>query len=195
MGEISIAKLSDLNDEYKEKSIELFIDGFGHLFSFIKDRNEMKKLFLSSMDFSMTYVALCDNYVAGFIGISNNIKRPVSFDIKDFKQLFGNFLGPIILGPIRSTKEKPAVHGDKDLYIDYLTTDKNYRGKGIATKLIDFVCKELDYHQCFIEVLSKNIIAKKLYEHLGFVEYKRKYNPSTIIQGLGNLINLKKSIL
>lgn len=194
MNEITIVKLSDLNDEYKEKSIELFIDGFGHIYSFTKDRNILKELFLCSMDFSMVYVALYENNIVGFIGISNNKKRPISFEIEKFKQLFGSFLGSIIQKPLSAVMEKPAVHGDKDLYIDYLTTDKNYRGKGIATKLIDFICEELKYDECYIEVLSKNTTAKKLYEHLGFVEFKREYNPSTIIRGLGYLIKLKKRI-
>lgn len=192
MSEISIAKLSDLSDEYKEKSIELFIDGFGHLFSFFKDKKIMKEFFLGSMDFSMVYVTLYDNNIAGFIGISNNKKRPVSFDIEKFKHLFGKFLGTIIQKPISTVMEKPVVHGDKDLYIEYLVTDKNYRGKGIATKLIEFVCNELGYDEFYIEVLSKNINAKKIYEHLGFVEFKREYNLSTIIRGLGYPIKLKK---
>ena len=78
---ISIEKLSHLNDEYKEKSMELFIEGFGHIYSFIKDRNILKDFLLSSMDFSMVYVVLYQNNIVGFIGISNNEKRTISFEI------------------------------------------------------------------------------------------------------------------
>lgn len=194
MNDITIVNLADLNDEYKEKSIELFIDGFGHIFSFIKDKNILKELLLTSMDFSMVYVALYENIVVGFIGVSNNKIRPISFEIEKFKQLFGSFLGSIIQKPLSAVMEKPAVYGDKDLYIDYLTTDKKYRRKRIGTKLIEFVCEELIYDECYIEVLSKNTGARRLYEHLGFEEFKIEYNPSTIIRGLGYLIKLNKRI-
>lgn len=88
--------------------------------------------------------------------------------------------------------DKPAVNGDKDLYIEYLITDKNYRCKGIATKLIHFAFEQLECDEYYIEVLSKNINARRLYKNLGFIEWKRDYNPIMIILGLGYPIKLKK---
>lgn len=194
MNDITIVNLACLNDGYKEKSMELFIDGFGHIFSFIKDRNILKELLLTSMDFSMVYVALYENIVIGFVAISDNKIRPISFKIEKFKQLFGSVLGTIIQKPLSAAMEKPAVYGDKDLYIDYLVIDKKHRSKGIGAKLIGFVCEELEFDECYIEVLSKNTDARRLYEYLGFTEFKKEYNPSTIIRGLGYLIKFNKRI-
>lgn len=194
MKEISIEKLSVLDDEYKDKALDLFVDGFGHIYSFIKDKNVLKGFIKDSMDFSMTYVALYQGNVVGFIGVSDNKKRLISFELEKFKNLFGEIMGVIIQKPISLTMEKPGVKGDKDLYIEYLTTDDRYRGRGVASELVEFVCAQLDYDDCYIEVLSKNYSAIKLYKRLGFVEHKRVYDISTLIRGLGYLIKFKKQI-
>lgn len=149
---------------------------------------------MHSLDFSLTYVAVYENNVVGFMGIANNKARPFHFDATKCRELFGKFKGVIIQKQLSAIMEKPVVYGDKDLYIDYLTTDKKYRGKGVATKLIEFACYELQYYQCYIEVLSKNTTAKRLYEKIGFTEYKKEYNIFTMMKGLGYLIKLKKPI-
>lgn len=196
MSEITISKLSELNDDHKESAMELFLDGFGHLFSSLtKDREILKDLFTRPMDFSAVSVALYENNIVGFIAVANNKKRPMNLDVGQFKKLFGNFRGALIYKSMSAGFEKPAVSGDRDLYIDFLVTDKNYRGKGIATKLIDAVCDTLEYDECYIEVLSKNSGAKKLYEYLGFVVCKKTYSLFTILSGWGYPIKLKCPIV
>lgn len=189
-----IKSLIDLNQDYKEQAVEVFIDGFSNIFSFTTDKNILKELFINSMDSSLIYVAVYENKVVGIMGIANNKKRTMCFNIEKCKELFGNSKGLYIKKQLTKVMEKPVVKGDKDLYIDYLTTDKNYRGKGVATKLIEFVCNQLEYDECYIEVLSNNIKAKNLYQYLGFTEYKRQYNLFTMLKGLGYLIKLHKSI-
>lgn len=195
MTNITIFKLSELDDDYKERAVELYLDGFGYLFSFTKKRSALKDLFLSSIDFSMIYVALSQDNIVGYIAVSNNKRRPVSFKTQKYKQLFGNLRGRVIQKLISRRMEKPAVQGEKDLYIDYLVTNKKHRGQGIATQLIKYVWNDLEYDECYIEVLSKNTNAKKLYEHLGFVVFKKNYNYYTIVRGFGYLIKLRCKLL
>lgn len=187
-----IKSLIDLSQDYKEQALEVFIDGFSNIFTFTNDRKVLKELFMKSIDFSLVYVAVCENKIVGIMGIANNKKRTMCFNLEICKELFGVNKGSIIKKQLSKVMEKPVVKGDKELYIDYLTTDKNYRGQGIATKLIEFVCNELEYDEYYIEVLSENIKAKRLYEHLGFTEYKRVYNIFTMIKGIGYLVKLHK---
>ncbi|WP_353097102.1 hypothetical protein [Tissierella praeacuta] len=94
MGDFSIVRLSDLNDEYKENAIELFVDGFKYMFSFTKNKNVLKELFLNPMDFSMIYVALYENNIVGFIGVSNNKKHPsISKNIEKINGILDKELG------------------------------------------------------------------------------------------------------
>lgn len=194
MEDIKIRRLSDLDMNHKVRALDIFVDGFRNVLSFTKDDEILKELFMDSLDFTLSYVAICDDNVIGFMAIGNNKKRPVKFDIEKCKKLFGDVKGKIIKKQLSSIMEKIAVEGDKDLYIDYLTTDKKHRGKGIGSKLIEYACESLGYETCYIEVLSKNIPAKKLYENIGFKVYKRHYNLITIFEGLGYLIKLKKEI-
>ncbi|MDZ5252714.1 GNAT family N-acetyltransferase [Clostridium sp. LIBA-8841] len=195
MKNFSIVKLSELDEEYKREATGLFAEGFHKMFSFTKDREVLNELFFYSLDFSMIYITLEKDKVVGLLGSGTNEKRAVSLNKEVFKKLLGNGKGTIVYKQMKSIMEKPAVKGDSDLYIDYLVTDKKYRGKGIATALINFVCNdERIFEECYIEVLSKNINAKNLYEKIGFKEYKRVYNPITLLQGLGYLIEMKMKI-
>ena len=191
---LEIVKLSNLDYQYKVKAVKLFVDGFYKIFSFSKDKKILQELFLHSLDFSMIYVCLFENNVVGFLGIGNNIKRPIFFDKSICQKLLGKGKGYIVHKQMSYIMEKQTVRGEKDVYIDYLTTDKKYRGEGIATKLINFVFNELDFEECYIEVLSKNKNAKRLYEKIGFEEYKRIYNPFIMLQGLGFFIEMKRHI-
>jgi ribosomal protein S18 acetylase RimI-like enzyme len=94
----------------------------------------------------------------------------------------------------RALLEKPNVKNDTDICIDYIATDESYRGKGIATKLIEYVCNGLGYKECYLEVLSRNVTAKRLYEHTGFVEYKRVHNPVSLMHG-DCIIEMKKQLM
>lgn len=190
MSSIQVVKLSELDNEYKEKAVHLFVDSFYNMYtSLTKDKNILCKLFLYSFDFSLVYIAMYDNTLAGFLGIAHNKKRTMHFEKLKCIELFGRVKGYIIYKQLGYLLERPNVINDKDVCIDYLATDSNYRGKGIATKLIEFACNELGYDECYLEVLTKNITAKRLYEHTGFQEYKRSYSI-----GVGNISKMKKHI-
>lgn len=191
MNSINIVKLSELDDEYKAKAVHLFVDSFYNMYtSLTNDKNVLYELFLYSLDFSLVYVAMYDNSLAGFMGIANNKKRTMHFDKIKCMELFGQLKGFIICKQLGYILERPNVINNYDICIDYLATDRNYRGKGIATKLIEYACNELGYDECYLEVLTKNITAKRLYEHTGFKEYKRSYNI-----GLGYVSKMKKQIV
>jgi ribosomal protein S18 acetylase RimI-like enzyme len=191
MNNLNIVKLSELDNEFKEKAVHLFVDSFYNMYtSLTKDNNVLYELFLYSLDFSLVYVALYDNIIAGFMGIANNKKRTMHFDRLKCIDLFGRVKGIIIYKQLGFILEKPNVKNDNEMCIDYLATDRSYRGKGIATKLIDYACNELGYDECYLEVLTKNITAKRLYEHTGFKEYKRCYSI-----GLGNISKMKKQLV
>ncbi len=196
MNNINIVKLSELDNEYKEMAVHLFVDSFYNMYtSLTKDKNVLQELFLYSLDFSLVYVAIYENSVAGFMGIAHNIKRTMHFDKIKCIELFGKVKGIIVYKQLGYILEKPNVKNDKDVCIDYLATDSSYRGKGVATKLIEYACNKLGYDECYIEVLSSNITAKSLYEHTGFIEYKRLYSPVTLMRGFGYISKMKKRLI
>ena len=53
---------------------------------------------------------------------------------------------------------------------------KDFRNKGIGKILLDYIHKDTRYQKYILEVLSKNISAKKLYEKVGYKVIKHEKN-------------------
>ncbi len=192
MDEFIYERLDNLDESYKQQAVRLFIDGFRHVFSFAKDDSELEALFCESFDYSMIYVCLYHDKVVGVLALGTNKKRVFRFNLDKCRQIFGRRKGGMLYRMLRSMGETPAVKNDNELYIDYLTTDKTLRRKGIASSLLDFACRLPDYDECFLEVLSNNKTARFLYEKVGFTVCKKGFNFFTAIQGLGYPIIMKK---
>ena len=188
-----IKKLSELNYAQAEQAIELFVDGFYFIYekTVSKDKTLLQQLFIDAFDYNMVFVCLHEERLIGFLGIGNSIKRCVTLSKETCKRLLGKFKGTMIYLQMGGMLHKITVHGMNEGYIDYITTGSDYRGKGIATKLIKYICDTLPYKSYTLDVLSKNITAKRLYEHLGFVQTKIKKNPLVMLSGMGYQIVMK----
>lgn len=191
--EYKIKKLSELNHPQIEQAVALFVDGFYYIYAkaVSKDKTLLKELFIDAFDYDMVFVCLHEQRVVGFLGLGNSIKRCVALSKETCKRLLGNFKGAMIYMQMGGMLHEITVHGTDEGYIDYITTDSDYRGKGIATKLIKYVCDTLPYKSYTLDVLSKNTTAKRLYEHLGFVQTHIKKNPLVMLSGLGYQIVMK----
>lgn len=190
-----ITCLDKLSDEYKKQAVNIFVDGFIDVLTFAKSRDELIKLFENSLVYKFVYVAICDDKIVGVMGVANNKSRAIKFQNNKFIEMYGKVKGSVLKKQLEIMMEKIPVKEDTDLYIDYLTTVKDYRGQGIGTKLLGYACDYIEgYEQCYIEVLSRNLNAKRLYENIGFTLYKKSYNPFIMLGGNGYPIMLKKSI-
>ncbi len=192
MDELTFMHLDNSDEEYRQQAVRLFINGFRHVFSFAKEDSELEALFSEAFDYSMIYVCLYHNKVVGVLALGTNKKRVFRFNLEKCRHIFGQQKGAMLYRMLRSMGETPAVMNDNELYIDYLTTDETLRGKGIASALLEFACRLPGYDECHLEVLSKNVTAKSLYDKVGFAVYKKSFNFFTVIQGLGYPIKMKK---
>ena len=190
-----IVCVSALGETMKREAVEVFLDGFGHMFTFAKTRDEQRRLFLASFEESLVYAYVAENHVIGILGLGTNTKRALKFDKQVCKEILGKSKGGMVYNMLHNMAEIPAVKKDNDSYIDYLATDVQMRNKGIATKLLTFACELPQYGECYIEVFSKNISALKLYQEFGFAVCKKKFNVFTFLQRLGHPILMKKSVL
>ena len=194
--EYKIKKLSELNPSQVEQAVAIFIDGFYYIYAkaVSKDKTLLKELFIDAFDYDMVFVCLYEERVVGFLGLGNSHKRCLALSKETCKRLFGNFKGAIIYMQMGGMLHEITVHGINEGYIDYITTDDNYRGKGIATRLIKYASDKLPYESLSLDVLSKNTTAKRLYEHLGFVQTHIKRNPLVILGGFGSQIVMKLEV-
>lgn len=61
--------------------------------------------------------------------------------------------------------------------LNYIWVDETYRGQGIASKMMDFMCNYKDITNITLEVRVDNIAAINLYKKYGFqiVSIRKKY--------------------
>ena len=191
-----ICAASELSQTQKEEAVGLFVNGFYNIFSMgvSGDKAVLRQLFIDAFDYNMVYVCIMDDKVVGFLGLANAEKRPVSLSKEICKQLLGRFKGALIYKQMGDMLHKVTVREKTQGYIDYITTDAAYRGKGVATKLIQYICGTLPYESYTLEVLSKNTKAKHLYEKLGFVQIKEKKNLFVMLGGLGSEIVMRLTV-
>ncbi len=116
-------------------------------------------------------VAIREGIVVGVGGLEFKGKR--FFDVSFWQLLrelkFGIFR-VMFLGWIFYNKVE-----EKELLVDALAVARNIRGKGIGSKLINFIidfARSRGYEQVKLFVIDANEKAKKLYERIGFKKVK-----------------------
>lgn len=193
MGTYNIVKYCELNNMQKEELIEILLEGFGHLMTFTKDKAVLREIFSHSINEDYVYAYVQGEKVLGFVGIATNKVRPVKFDMEVCKKCMGKTQGARVCKQMNAIFQSKVVEEDTDLYIDFLATAKSARGKGIGTALLTYCFHLPAYENYYIEVLSKNENAKRLYEKLGFTVWKRQYVSFISLLGYGYPIKMKKN--
>lgn len=119
---------------------------------------------------------ICDDFLTLLIQDERNYDTTIDekFVVKDY---FINMINNQNILLLYKNENKPigyifAKKIDDKYLIDGLYIDINFRNKGIATKLIKVIIKEIyslgDY-KIFINVLKKNKVAVNLYKNIGFI--------------------------
>ena len=190
-----IVRLSELNEKHINQAVILFVEGFYNMFKGItRDKSILQELFKDSFDFQMVYVYLQNDCVVGFLGLGNSQKRAITLKKETCRKLFGAFKGTMIYKQMGSMLEKITVQNENEGYIDYITTDAQFRGMGIGTRLLQYVCNNLPYEYYILEVLLKNMNAIKLYEKLGFNRIKTTTNIMFMLNGFGKSIIMRLEV-
>lgn len=119
---------------------------------------------------------ICDNFLTLLIQDERKYDTTIDekFVVKDY---FINMINNQNILLLYKNKNKPigyifAKKIDDKYLIDGLYIDINFRNKGIATKLIKVIIKEiysLGNYKIFINVLKKNKVAVNLYKNIGFI--------------------------
>ena len=119
---------------------------------------------------------ICDNFLTLLIQDERKYDTTIDekFVVKDY---FINMINNQNILLLYKNENKPigyifAKKIDDKYLIDGLYIDINFRNKGIATKLIKVIIKEiysLGAYEIFINVLKENKVAVNLYKNIGFI--------------------------
>ena len=191
-----IKKLSELDESQMDQAISVFIEGFYNIMSVVsKDKEKLHGLFKNSFDGDITYAYLKNGEAVGFLGLGNYQKRALSLNkdnfMKAIPETMPGFAANTMYKAMYSSMCKPHVGSPHEVYIDFITTNPEYRSTGIGAKLIEFIRRDLGYKTIKLDVMTKNPRAKKFYERMGFKVIKTKLDIMTRLQGIGGRIIMK----
>lgn len=191
-----IKEYGTLNEEQKLQAVDIYLEGFGHMMTFSKDKTTLRKLFFEILHPSLFKCYVEQEQVLGIMGLATNELRPLNFNINICRDLFGNIKGKILSKQMNAIFQAPVVTNRNELYIDVLATAGTARGKGVATALLQYAFGLAEYDRCFIEVFSKNEPALRLYKKVGFSIYKEeKFSLLRLaVSGMGYPIKMKKAL-
>jgi len=187
--EYIIKPLSALTEAQVSQAFDMFAEGFYFIFSPIsKDKARLRELFMASFDREMAWVCLMEGRPVGFLSYGTNERQPVNMRREDCLRVLGRFKGGLVYRFAAPILAKPHVADANVGYLDYLTTDPAYRGRGIGTAMFRYACETLPYERYTFEVLSKNEVAIRLYKKLGMRQVRIKRDPVTSLVGHGSPI-------
>jgi len=185
----NIQPLSALTDAQAAQAFDMFAEGFYFIFSPIsKDKAKLRELFMASFDPEMAWVCLIDGRPVGFLAYGTHERQPVNMRREDCLRVLGRIKGGLVYRFAAPILAKPHVTDPAVGYLDYLTTDPAFRGRGIGTAMFRYVCETLPYERYTFEVLSKNETAIRLYTKLGMRQVKVKKDPVASLVGSGSPI-------
>ena len=190
---MQIVKFGTITEEQKAQAVDLFMAGFGKFMTFSKDENLKKTLFKRIFDPSLFFCYIEENMVLGLMGLATNSKRPICFEEKICRELFGSLKGSIISHQMNAIFQKPVVKNENELYLDVLVTEPLARRSGVGSKLIQFASNLSGYNVLYTEVFSKNMVAINFYEKNGFTAEKEEKFSLLRLQGEGYPIKMKKT--
>lgn len=174
MSNLEIKKMSKFIVEINEEATKVFVEGFyEELLQITKNKSKLIDTFKNSFNPEQCYIALEDGKIVGMISYSSNRQRGINISKDEIKKNIGFFKGRKIYKKLNKECNKSLLINDHMIHIEYLTTLKEHRGKGIAKKLIKHLLDNLNYTEYVIQFSNDNTELRKLYSGLGFKEVSR----------------------
>ncbi|MCL2372521.1 MAG: GNAT family N-acetyltransferase [Defluviitaleaceae bacterium] len=190
-----IKKLSELGSNQLSQAVGVFVEGFYNILSSItKDKGKLHDIFKHSLNRNANYAYLQNGQAVGFLGIRDSESRPLKLNKEVFLASVGGLAGKFAYKMTSSALENVPPPKPNETYIDYLAIAPAHRGQGIGTKLIEYAKDSSQSEYLMIQVLSKNVGAKKLYERRGFSTVEAKINLLTMLKCFGRPITMKMKI-
>ncbi|MEH7379171.1 N-acetyltransferase [Bacillus sp. JJ1533] len=191
----TIVKANKTDLDVRKQMSEIFAEGFTQwLVFFSKDKHIIAKAFAHMFILDQFYVAIADGEIAGVAACTDG-KRSVKLNKKELRKHLGFIKGS--MAGIFLKKEFEAPHENFPLNtgsIEFVGTSPKFRGQGVASQIIQHIIENTQFQDYVIEeVADTNTPAMRLYEKMGFEEYRRKPMPKKIAKkiGVNNFLSLK----
>jgi ribosomal protein S18 acetylase RimI-like enzyme len=139
---------------------------------FFGDKNKFLALASNCLRDDRTLVALKDGIAVGVAGLECEGKNFLDASLHQTVKVFG--LGALRVGLFDALSHFTKT-AKNELLIDTLAVSADERGKGIGSKLFHSVidyARSNGFYRIKLEVIETNQNARRLYERIGFTEFK-----------------------
>jgi len=176
--------VTKLSYDPRPKMGEIFAEGFySHgLKAISKDKDKLANALAHSFILDKFYVAIENDEILGMAACTSG-KAPIKLDKKVLIQKLGFIIGRIAFFALNKFMinhtypfEIPTTTG----VVEFVATAPDHRGKGVASKLITHIMEVNQKDDYLLEVADSNDSAIRVYEKLGFKEFKRIAAPKGV---------------
>lgn len=192
---IEIKPATSIGGNINRKISEIFVECFGQHFTFLtKDTNKLVAAFEHMFYTDVFYVALIDGKVAGITALTDGKESCINENKKELRKHLGYVKGTLFYQIFQHEFHKPAMlTGDGIASVEFVATASEYRGKGVASAIIHHLFAFPQYQDYVLEAADTNINAVRLYEKLGFREFKRIKQKFSKFIGVNHIVHMKYS--
>lgn len=192
----TVVKADKIDLDVRSQISQIFAEGFTQwLGYFSKDKHVIAKAFAHMFILDQFYVAIENSEIAGVTACTDGTKKSVRLNNKELRKHLGFFKGSMAGVFLKKEFEAPYENFPPNSgSIEFVGTAPKFRGQGVASQIIKHIIEDTPYKDYVIEeVADTNIPAMRLYEKLGFKEYRRKTLPKKMAKknGINNLVSLK----
>lgn len=160
-------------ENQRVKVAKILYDTFEDKFRiFFGDKNKFLAFASNCLRDDRTLVALKNGNAVGVAGLECNGKNFLDASLHQTVKVFGLGALRVSLFAALYLFTKPAKN---ELLIDTLAVSADERGKGVGSKLLHSVidyARSSGFYRIKLEVVETNQNARRLYERIGFTEFK-----------------------
>jgi len=192
---MEIIKLSDATRDRRPEVSRIFVASFYDWLKFFsKDQAKLTRAFTHIFNPAVFYVAIADGAVLGFAACTDDRVPSIRLQQSKLRHHLGWFRGTIAYKILKKEfEDKPYPFKMQPTMgaIEFVATDSQHRGRGVATQIIQYLHAHTPYQTYVLEVADTNTKAIKLYEKLGYQVFKKVAETHPKQSGFNNYLYMK----
>jgi hypothetical protein len=179
---VTVKRALDLED-IQEDLAEIFVTNHMGMFGFLfkeKDKEAKKqqtrenllKAFCHAFSTENFYVALGEDQAIGMLGLSDNKKRAMTFNLKEFKNYFGG-KGSLCYEKVKHYSYPISHYEDDTAFLEPVEILEEFKDQNAEEELINYAVSQTQYRVYITEVFTDQEELYRTYRKCGFVEIER----------------------
>lgn len=192
---MEIKRAGEIGESARKKISDIFVGGFIQwLQYFSRDAEKLSRALAHMFILEAFYVAVVEGGLAGIAACTDGKTPPVRLQSSELRRHLGFIKGSIAGLVLKRELENhpyPFSIEPSTGSVEFVATDANYRGKGVASTIIRHIISYTSYDAYVLEVADINTPAILLYEKLGFKEFLRVPHKYSKQSGINHLIYMK----